>query len=96
MSGDDRGIFVKPIDKGEHVFRKLIGDAEGVFVTGFREAAPELFCDAAKLKTNDDLDTQRNKEKHEHETSYLRGHPRSFRIHMIHVFNHLSFFGVNA
>jgi hypothetical protein len=50
MSGDDGGIFVKAIDKGEHVFGKLIGDTEGVFVAGFSEAAPEFFCNTAKLK----------------------------------------------
>ncbi len=49
MSGNDRGVFVKPIDKGEHVFRKLIGDAEGVFVTGLGQASPELFRNTPKL-----------------------------------------------
>lgn len=64
MSGDDGGVFVKAIDKGDHVFRELVGDTEGVFVAGFREAAPEFFGNTAKLKTNAKLDTQEKRSKH--------------------------------
>ena len=51
MSGDDGGIFVKAVDKRDHVFGKLVGDTKGVFVAGFGEIAPEFFDGSSELSS---------------------------------------------